>query len=327
MPTITLMVGPPGSGKSTFAQGRVDLGGVVRISQDDQGKQGHMEAFEKALSEKQDIVVDRMNFDKNQRNRYLDPARKAGYATRIVVVHASKSTCLERCNARVGHPTIQDSKSASQAVNFFFDKYERVEDGEADEVFRLGWVDRSAPKAIICDLDGTLCNVEHRRHFVRPPEEKLSFEDVLPLGRFEMINAMNEEPKPKFKKNWKAFFDGIPNDTVNQWCADILIAMSGDYRIVFCSGRDDNQRQVTKDWLKKHNLDSFADFGFGEYKADLFMRGRNDSRQDSIVKEIILDFEILTRYNPAFMIDDRDQVVSMWRRRGFVCLQCDVGNF
>lgn len=57
------------------------------------------------------------------------------------------------------------------------------------------------------------------------------------------------------------------------------------------------------------------------------MRPRNDYRRDDIVKEIILDFEILTRYTPIFMIDDRTQVVEMWRRRGFVCLQCAKGNF
>lgn len=29
----------------------------------------------------------------------------------------------------------------------------------------------------------------------------------------------------------------------------------------------------------------------------------------------------------AFTVDDRQQVVDMWRRRGITCLQCDVGDF
>lgn len=321
MATITLMVGPPGSGKSTLAKERERLGGVVRVSQDDHGKQGHMDMFEEALKNNHDVIVDRMNFDKSQRNRYLDPAKKLGYSTRIMVVHTPLRTCLERCNARVGHPTIQDSKSASQAVNFFFSKYERVEDNEADEVFRLGWVDVTAPKAIICDLDGTLCNVEHRRHFVRPPEEKPQWEG--PFGKLELP----EEDKPKFKKNWPAFFAGIKDDTVNQWCADLLKSMSSKLKIVYCSGRGDNERRTTIEWLEKHDLTLFTDGDSMTYQADLFMRNRQDQRRDDVVKEIILDFEILTRYNPAFMIDDRQQVVDMWRKRGFTCLQCDVGDF
>jgi len=306
-PTITLLVGPPGSGKSTIALDRINNDGdhglaTVRVSQDDQGKPGHMEVFENALLNKQNIIVDRMNFDKNQRNRYLEPARKDGYATRIIVVHCPLDTCLERCNKRENHPTIRDSKAASQAVNFFFTHYERVEDNEADEVQRLGWAGNDAPKVVISDLDGTLCDVEHRRHFVRPPEG--------------------------FKKNWPAFFKGIKDDTVKESCAILLRAMAwSGYKIVYCSGRSDNERQATVDWLKKHGLDMFL----GEQEwfgvSPIYMRNRQDSRRDDIVKEIILDFESLRRYNPVFTVDDRNQVVQMWRRRGLTCFQIEEGDF
>ena len=45
------------------------------------------------------------------------------------------------------------------------------------------------------------------------------------------------------------------------------------------------------------------------------MRRRNDFRQDNIIKEVILDFELLTRYNIEFCLDDRNQVVKMFRDR------------
>jgi len=308
MPKITILVGCPGSGKSTYAHDRINNDGdhgaaTVRVSQDDQGKPGHMEVFERALANQQDIIVDRMNFDKAQRNRYLDPAKAAGYNTQIVVFHVPMMVCLERANARTDHPTIKDSKSASQAINFFFSHYERVSDDEANEVIRKGWVGQEARKAIICDLDGTLCNVEHRRHHVRPPEG--------------------------VKKNWPAFFAGIKDDTVNEACARLLRGMAwSGYEIVYCSGRGDNERKATVEWLERFKLDSFeAEASFLSEKAPLYMRNRHDSRRDDVVKEIILDFEILTRYSPVFMIDDRDQVVAMWRKRGFTCLQIDYGDF
>lgn len=329
MATITLMVGPPGSGKSTLAQKHERLGGVVRVSQDDQGKQGHMDLFEKALANNQDIVVDRMNFDKNQRNRYLEPAKKAGYTTRIIVVHVPLATCLERCNARTDHPTIQDSKSASQAINLFFSKYERVEDNEAGEVLRLGWAGVNAPRAICSDLDGTLCNVDHRLHHVRPPKNTLvgpTGEMIQILGQYEAVDL--HKPLPKFKKNWKAFMAGIKDDAVNQWCAEILNIMSSQYKIVYCSGRSDNERKATVEWLQRHKLDYFFDpLLEREEMADLFMRNRQDSRSDDIAKEIILDFEILPRYNPMFIIDDRPSVCRMWRKRDLVVLQCNDKEF
>lgn len=292
----TLLVGPPGSGKSTYANKAIyedgDLGAAtVYINQDTQGAD-HIDKFLNSIDEKKDIIVDRMNFNKNQRNRYLDVAKKNGYETKIIVLHENFETCFKRAVERTDHPTIKDDKAASRAINFFFSKYERVEDNEADEVVRI-WPDRSKEKVIVCDLDGTLANCEHRRHFVRPPEG--------------------------VKKDWKSFNAGIPNDTINTWCHLIIMSMEDTYNIstVFCTGRDSNQERATREWLEKNTLSRFP----------LYMRNRQDSRQDYIIKEIILDFELLTRYEPYFFIDDRQQVVDMYRKRGYTVLQCDVGNF
>ncbi|NJO48206.1 MAG: AAA family ATPase [Leptolyngbyaceae cyanobacterium RM2_2_4] len=305
MARLVLLVGPPGSGKSTLAK-KYEAEGFVRISQDDQGKGGHIEAFRQAVNDRKDIIVDRMNFNIEQRKNYMVQVAHLDYEIEIIVLHQPYDVCLERILKREGHPTIQDEKSARSALQTFFTKYERPYENPR---FKLTFVYPEGPKprAIICDLDGTLCNVEHRRHFVRLTDEEIA------SGK---------------KKNWPAFFGGIKDDTVNQWCALILRAMQNDACIVYCSGRSDNERKSTVEWLEKYKLDSFGTpYTFGKVKAPLYMRNRHDSRRDDIVKEIILDFEILTRYTPQFMIDDRKQVVEMWRKRGFVCLQCDEGDF
>jgi len=295
MPKITILVGPPSSGKTTWCNNYKPLvdGEAIRINQDEQGKDGHKEIFFKALKEGKNIFLDRMNFNISQRRRYLDPAKTKGYDTEIVVFHVSMSECLHRCNGRENHPTIKDEETARKAVTFFFKNYERVEDDETNKVTRLGWVDSNASKCVVCDLDGTLANVEHRRKYVQV-----------------------EKPE---KPNWKKFFDTMGEDKVNKWCSELLKNMNDNYFIVYATGRPGDYMDITKKWLDKYNLR----FPF----HSLFSRLEGDYRKDSIVKEIILEFEIKTRYNILFVVDDRKQVVEKWRQHGYVVLQCDKGDF
>ncbi len=283
---LILLVGPPGSGKSTIAEDLRVSRDFSYINQDKQGKQ-HLDHFRYALEDGNDIVVDRMNFSVEQRKRYLEPAKAAGYTTEIIVLHECYATCFVRCIQRKGHETIKDADNAKAALDLFFSKYERVQDSEADKVTR-NWPSGHKPGAIICDLDGTLCNIDHRLHHVKN-------------GR----------------KDWKQFFEAMTQDRANPWCLDILRVTHLD--VVFCSGRPDDYKNHTVAWLNKN---ARLEKGF-----HLLMRRAGDFRADDIVKEIILDFEILTRFAPAVVIDDRQRVVDMWRRRGLVCLQCAEGEF
>ncbi len=286
---LVMFVGPCGSGKSTQALA-YEKNGWIRVNQDSQGKSGHIQVFEEAMSHGRDIVIDRMGFSKGQRDRYLLPAKAKGYETSIVVLHESYITCLNRCLARQDHETIKDEDSARSALNMFFSKYERVQDSEADQVVRV-WPEGGGRTAIVVDLDGTMCNVDHRLHYVRGDK----------------------------RKDWGSFFKEMVNDIPNDWCFELVNKFKFDYQIVFCSGRPDSWKPQTIEWLTKYGVDP------SQYT--LFMRPRSDSREDSIAKEIILDFELLTRYNLFFFVDDRARVVDMYRSRGFTVLQCAKGNF
>lgn len=287
MKHLIVLVGPPGAGKTTKAKEYESLG-YWRISQDDMGKSEHQKIFNETLKTGDNIVIDRMGFSKSQRDRYINPAKEHGYLTTIVVIHESMETCFARCAARVGHPTVVTQEDASRAINFFFSKYERPADNEADNVVRL-WPEGEKPPCVVVDLDGTLCNVDHRLHHMRGE-----------------------------KKNWKAFFAEMINDSLNDWCSSIMLGMELiGYKIILCSGRPDNFRGPTVSWLGRNDI----------HYDGLFMRNRSDSRKDDIAKENILDFEILTRYTPIVFIDDRQQVVDKYRSRGFTVLQCAKGDF
>jgi predicted kinase len=93
------------------------------------------------------------------------------------------------------------------------------------------------------------------------------------------------------------------------------------YKIVFFSGRDAVCRSQTIHWLNEQ-------FGWQSSDYDLFMRPQKDNRKDSIIKRELFEQHILGRYYVEFVVDDRQQVVDMWRRTlGLTCIQVDYGDF
>ena len=144
-------------------------------------------------------------------------------------------------------------------------------------------------KAIIVDLDGTLCDVEHRVHHVKA--------------------------KPK---NWDAFNQAMDQDQPYFWCIELIAAMKArGYKIYFVTGRGEGYQKMTSDWLALHSVDY----------DELYMRKNQDFREDSEVKEEIYVNEIERNSQVLFVVDDRKSVVERWRKLGLVCLQCAPGDF
>ena len=150
-------------------------------------------------------------------------------------------------------------------------------------------IDLSKPCDFICDIDGTIADLTHRRHWVAN--------------------------KPK---NWAAFEKTMDEDKPI-WSVISKVYSLFDYgfSVVFCSGRGDQQRQVTEDWLASHRLPS----------STLYMRKEGDYRADSIIKSELYDQILVDGFNPQFVLDDRNQVVDMWRSRGLHCIQVAHGDF
>lgn len=111
-------------------------------------------------------------------------------------------------------------------------------------------------------------------------------------------------------------------DQLNNPIANILEVYAHqtlhDIDLILVTGRDDTYRAQTVNWLRKHNI---------QYKA-LYMRKAEDKRKDTIFKKDIYEQHIKDNYEVLFVLEDRDQVVRMWREElGLTCLQVDYGDF
>jgi predicted kinase len=111
-------------------------------------------------------------------------------------------------------------------------------------------------------------------------------------------------------------------DTLNTSVFDAMQAwllVDDDRELIIMSGRDEGRsRDVTKEWLQRHHI--FPDM--------LLMRPADDVRKDAVVKRELFETHVKGKRYIHFVLDDRDQVVRMWRDElGLQCFQVAPGNF
>jgi hypothetical protein len=165
----------------------------------------------------------------------------------------------------------------------------------------------------IFDLDGTLADLKHRRHFVERP--------TCPhCGWIKDCDHHHDGTRPKFKPNWDAFHAACVDDTPIKPMIEVLkcIAAQGQADVWIWSGRMNTIMQETKGWLKL----------YCPWWIRLRMRDAGDFTPDDQLKESWL--HAMSPENRARLVmtfDDRDRVVAMWRRNGIVCAQVAPGDF
>ena len=168
--------------------------------------------------------------------------------------------------------------------------------------------------AIIVDIDGTaaICIGEHRQAY-----------DYSLVG--------NDKPNEAVFINIFSFWSLHPDGIVFFFSGRENVTFPGksdrkdkSYRRAYMPNDDTeypNCYELTLEWLRSHSFE----YGLGE--PELYMREEGDNRKDSIVKKELYRKYIHPNYYVRLVLDDRNQVVDMWRSLGLPCWQVAPGNF
>lgn len=146
---------------------------------------------------------------------------------------------------------------------------------------------------VVFDVDGTLLDITHRLHHIRPAGGK---------------------------KDWTLFRALAMGDSLNVEIALLYRALhAAGHTLIICTGRMQSEHNLTTHVL--HDVYSLP------RPAIMLMRPDNSYTPDYLIKRDMLDTLTEMSMRPDMAVDDRQQVVDMWRGNGVRCLQVAPGQF
>ena len=303
MSKLLILVGAPGSGKSTFARYFLRTeDNWIRVNRDDFrlmqfGDSLMIPFYEERISKMVEASV--LTLLKSDTNVIID-ATNTSLRTIQDMIHTYTEYAdisfkvfdlpvdelVKRCDKRYEETGKFISKSVVERnvanLKHTLEKFDFAPIPRKVQVATTSYAtqDKNLPKAVICDLDGTLSLLNGR----------------------DPYNAAT-----------------CDNDLLNEPVAAVLkMAKQQGYQVILLSGREDKFREPTVRFLDKHQI------GYDL----LLMRTSNDFRKDNIIKRELFEGEIQGKYFVEFLLDDRNQVVDMWRKDLHLpCFQVNYGDF
>lgn len=118
--------------------------------------------------------------------------------------------------------------------------------------------------------------------------------------------------------DWDSFYGACFEDEPINEVIELVKHLGKKYQILYCTGRRESVRKITTDWI-----DRFV----GAKYMMILMRPDGDKRHDTEVKPEMLNKFGIGLDEIAFVLEDRNSMVTKWRKLGIKCLQVADGDF
>ncbi len=294
MPQVTVTIGLPGCGKTTWANEQVKSARskTVIVNLDDirqtmagshsnykfrkdneqYVQNAQYSAAVHAAANKWNIIVGDTNLNPSVREKWKEFAKEHGYTYK-------EQNFFEEF--KKGKTFVHEFFAVKEYVklckerNLLREKSvpEEVIDGMAEKYFYSAFnapvpTNTDLPEAIVVDIDGTLAHMNGKR------------------GPYEEKKVSVDDPD-----------------------AEVILSVLAEKNylgrtVIIMSGRHETCQEDTEAWLQKYGIPY----------DHIFMRGAEDSRSDDIVKYELYMNNVFDKYKVVKVFDDRQKVVEMWRK-------------
>lgn len=308
MTTLTCMRGYPGSGKSTEARAIAKSAKAATViigrdyiremlfgpdyqqnsSAEDTVTVAQRSQITALLKADTDVIVDDCNVNAQYLKSFRDLARRAGAHFQVVDVPTDVETCIVRDFARYE----QGGRHVGEAVIRKMAKRHPISK----------WSTVKPRQPIV----------------VRPLQEGENSETLMPVYIVDIDGTLANHDGIRSPYDYTK----VAEDTLHEDVAYLVNKLAENNGIIIMSGRDDTCRHDTAMWLAMNDI-TFD---------NLYMRptaGVDERAKDPdwIVKLGLFNKHIRNQYHVRGVIDDRQQVVDLWRQLGLRCYQVAPGDF
>lgn len=227
-----------------------------------------------------DIVIDNMNLNPKDWEFYegiVKAFNEANPTKKYEIKYKDFFTPVEECIRR---DAMRPNPIGEAVIRATWKRYRHfiICKEIEDKFYGMKTYDSQKKDCIVVDMDSTLCaNLTRRPFYTDDWAEKCIYDTPL-AGPISVVRAQK---------------------------------ITGTCDVIILTGRREDGRAQTEEWLKTYNV---------PYDR-LFMRGQNDYTKGDAFKEKILNEFILPKYNVLFAMDDDNKCVQMYRRNGLICLQ------
>ena len=287
-PQLILTRGAPASGKTTYAEGMVRTHGFVNLNRDDLRASMFPHFYTNG------------RYKPNRQRE--DAVTRAQYTMARDFISANQSVIISDTNLREDTVTRYRNLAAGWNANF------QIKDFyvDLDELLeRNAKRDNGVPPKVVHDM--------YYRHVeIAFPHWKVEHDPSLPSVIIVDVDgtlANHEGVRSPYDAS-KVHLDRPHTDIID------LVRDLG-YDIIVMTGRDASAKKATGEWLYRHGVPF----------DKLLIRAEGDTRKDSVIKRELFDEHVRGKYNVKYVIDDRLQVIYMWRALGLRVLDVAGGAF